>query len=82
MTLNDIPAFKGLVEEFTTNSDAWRVIYDTPEAHEVPYPEPWNTKLIIFQKLLVLRCIRLDMVVPAIVNFITEAIGGLRAAAF
>ncbi|CAD7932621.1 unnamed protein product [Amoebophrya sp. A25] len=70
------PAFAGLAADMAKDPKAWKVLYDTPEAHEVPLPQGWAEKLITFQKLLVLRAIRLDKLVPAITNFITEAIGG------
>eukprot|EP00392_Amoebophrya_sp_AT5.2_P006222 g6232.t1 len=76
LTLDRLPAFDGLAKAMAADPQAWKVIYDTPEAHEVPLPGVWNDKLITFQKLLVLRTLRLDKLVPAITNFVTEAIGG------
>nr|WAW84833.1 axonemal dynein heavy chain reconstructed 1 [Halisarca dujardinii] len=63
---------KGLLNQFSSN---WKNLYDSPSPHESPFPEPWESKLEGLDRLVVLRCIRPDKVVPAIQNFITSKMG-------
>uniref|UniRef100_A0A6I8RE75 Uncharacterized protein n=1 Tax=Xenopus tropicalis TaxID=8364 RepID=A0A6I8RE75_XENTR len=39
------------------------------------WPDPWEDLLTSFQKLLLLRCIRPDKVIPAVQQFLTEKMG-------
>jgi dynein heavy chain, axonemal len=52
-----------------------QAIFDSSAAHRQPLPEPFQTSLTTFQKLLVLRCIRPDKVIAAIQGFVTEHMG-------
>lgn len=40
-----------------------------------PFPEPWETKLDDFEKLLILKCLRPDKLINAIQIFLTKTIG-------
>lgn len=61
---------RGLMKHVRDNSDKWKVIFDSGEPQHVPLPDPWNTKLNPLQKLIVLRCIRYDKIVPGVQDFI------------
>lgn len=50
--------------------DSWRVIFDSSEPHLTPLPKPWDNDLGSLEKMLVLRCIRPDKIVPAVQNFV------------
>lgn len=59
---------KGLNEfrdSFMKNVNKWKTFYDVSNPHEVPCPPPLN-KLTGLQRLVVVRCIRADKVVPAV----------------
>lgn len=43
--VSELPAYKGAVEEFVANIELWKPIFDAQNAHELPMPEPWNSKL-------------------------------------
>ena len=73
--LEDIPSFKGFRTSFTKHVDDWKNLYDSPNPHEHKLPEPWDDKLTPLQHLMVLRVIRPDKVVPAIMNFVKVSIG-------
>ncbi|CAH1117610.1 unnamed protein product [Phaedon cochleariae] len=73
--LNDLPDFVGIIQHFSANSNKWKVVFDSGEPQDCPLPPPWDTKLNLFQKLLVLRCLRYDKVVPAIQNFVSANLG-------
>ncbi|KAF5288993.1 hypothetical protein FQA39_LY03872 [Lamprigera yunnana] len=73
--LNDLPAFRGIVQHFYDNVDEWRKMFESPEPHTYSLPEPWNTTLTKFQTLLVLRCIRPDKMIPAVQIFVDAQMG-------
>lgn len=51
--------------EFENNLTGWKEFYDVSNPNEVPCPEPLH-ELKGLQRLVVLRCIRPDKVVPAV----------------
>jgi dynein heavy chain len=50
-------------------------MYDSKDPHEYELPGIWQTRLNDFQRMIVLRCIRPDKVIPAITNFVQEKLG-------
>jgi dynein heavy chain len=54
-----------------TKSDQYKHIFDSHKPHEEELPAPWNTKLNAFEKLIVLKAIRLDKVLPGVENWIS-----------
>lgn len=73
--LSKLPVFKGLNTHVASNLAAWKVVFDAMDPHKLPIPEPFATKLTGFQKLLVLRCLRPDKVIPAIQDFVIDRLG-------
>ena len=71
----NIPVFKGIEEYFINFNVKFKKIFDSPEAHKEPMPGDWNNKLNSFQKMILLKSIRLDKITMAIQDFITEKIG-------
>eukprot|EP00898_Chlorokybus_atmophyticus_P003847 jgi/Chlat1/4463/Chrsp29S04567 len=75
------PAFTGLAEGLRDNPKEWKELYDSTEPHLMPLPGGGannNSKfssLNPIQKLLVLRCVRPDKVVPAVQDFVVQAMG-------
>ncbi|KYM93367.1 Dynein heavy chain 7, axonemal [Cyphomyrmex costatus] len=72
--LDSVPGFTGIRESYTRNIDEWKKIFDHKEPHTTTFPAPWN-KLSSFEKMLVLRCIRPDKIVPAVQLFVEEQLG-------
>ncbi|XP_072937032.1 dynein axonemal heavy chain 7 [Epargyreus clarus] len=73
--LNEIDAFHGIVDHFTAHVNDWEAFCDTKDPQNQPLPEPWNSKCDMFGKMMVLRCMRLDMMVPAVQNFVEVQMG-------
>ena len=57
------------------DSDAWKKMFDSANPQTDPYPDPWQSKLNNFQKIIILKAIRPDKVVPAVSNWICECMG-------
>ena len=62
-------------KDFAANVDIWKDYYDRREPHNTDLPAPWHSKLNDFERMMVLRCIRPDKVIPAITNFVTLKLG-------
>ncbi|VEN46861.1 unnamed protein product [Callosobruchus maculatus] len=73
--LNDLPNFAGLMDHFKKNTAEWKKMFDSSEPQNHRLPAPWDTKLNLIQKLVVLRCIRFDKIVPGVQNFVTDMLG-------
>ena len=55
-------------------SEEWKKIYDSPDPHTMFFPEPWNY-LTGIGRLVVLRCLRPDKIVPAMQGYVEENLG-------
>ena len=73
--LGDLKAFVGINSTFASQLDGWKAIYDSTQPHLEPLPGQWDKKLSVFQKILVLRCIRTDKCMPAILNYVSGEMG-------
>ena len=50
-------------KHFESSTDAWKAYYDEKEPHNATLPQPWDSKLTDFQKMIILRCLRPDKVI-------------------
>ncbi|XP_014203995.1 dynein heavy chain 7, axonemal [Copidosoma floridanum] len=66
--------FKGIKGALGTLAEEWKVIFDHREPHTLELPAPFDG-LARFEKLLVLRCLRYDKVIPGVQMFIEEEMG-------
>jgi dynein heavy chain, axonemal len=69
--LSKLPAFLRLSDTIASTPAAWRHLYDSLTPHTEQLPGHYNA-LGTFQKLLLVRCIRPDKVVPAVQAFVEE----------
>jgi len=56
------------------NTSQWKKLYDSPNPHEMTYPEPFNMQVGL-DKMVILRCLRPDKIVPAVQEFIVDNLG-------
>nr|XP_023021885.1 dynein heavy chain 3, axonemal-like [Leptinotarsa decemlineata] len=70
-SLSGMEKFKRSAE---TNNAAWKEFYDVFNPNEIPCPFPFHESSGLI-RLIVLRCIRPDKVVPAVQNYIVEEMG-------
>ncbi|XP_057342987.1 dynein axonemal heavy chain 3 isoform X2 [Manis pentadactyla] len=71
-----LPKLKGLMEHLEQNADEWKLIYDSAWPHEEKFPGSWNF-LQGLERMVILRCLRPDKIVPAIRAFIAENMGNV-----
>jgi dynein heavy chain len=69
-------SFNGIADHIANNTASWRVLYDakTPQTL-TDFPEPWQSKLTFFQRMIMLRVLRPDKVVHAVRSFVEDNIG-------
>jgi len=70
-----LPCFNGFEEFFIDNHKEFQKIFDAEAPHEMPIPGEWNSKLTSFQKMIVIKSIRMDKMSLAVQNFIIEQLG-------
>ncbi|KAJ1485018.1 dynein heavy chain and region D6 of dynein motor-domain-containing protein, partial [Baffinella frigidus] len=69
--LAKVKAFRGFDQSFADNVHEWRAYFDSLSCYKDALPGEWNEKLDLLQKLLVLRCLRQDMIQWGIMAFVT-----------
>lgn len=60
--------------EFRDHVKEWKVMYDSPNPHEFQYPAPYKT-LTGLDRLVVLRTLRPDKMIPAVQEYIVHHMG-------
>ncbi|KAK7495478.1 hypothetical protein BaRGS_00013176, partial [Batillaria attramentaria] len=69
---SQLPAFNGFMDQFQKQVAEWKKVYDAAQPHQEPLPEPYTNTLTAMQKLIVLRCLRPDKMVPAVGIYIAD----------
>uniref|UniRef100_A0A8C3SSL1 Dynein axonemal heavy chain 3 n=1 Tax=Chelydra serpentina TaxID=8475 RepID=A0A8C3SSL1_CHESE len=64
----------GLMDHIRENVLKWKMIYDSAKPHEEAFPGIWKT-LVGLDRMIILRCLRPDKIIPATQDFITENMG-------
>ena len=70
--LSTLPAFTGFADTFDTV--AWKKFYDSDVPQEEKYPGKWDS-LSSFRKMCLLRTVRPDKVMPAVLSYVVESMG-------
>ena len=70
--MSHMKAFHGFLPHFIENVALYQEMYDSLVPQDFKFPTEWDKKLNSFQKMIVLRCIRPDKVIPAIFKYIIE----------
>ncbi|XP_078119357.1 dynein axonemal heavy chain 7 [Sander vitreus] len=73
--LEEMERFKGLRHDMARLRNEWKEVYDSPNPHQTPFPDEWKEKLSQFQRMLVIRCLRPDKVVPMVQEFVCNSLG-------
>ena len=70
--MSDLKGFKGFLDHFRAKHAIYKQMYDSPAPHDFKFNEDYINRLTSFQRMIILRCIRPDKVIPAIFNYIIE----------
>ena len=70
--LSKLERFKGFDSDLQANVGDWRKFFDSNTCYKEDLPGKWNDSLELFQKLLVLRCLRQDKIQEGIMQFVTH----------
>uniref|UniRef100_A0A182J7V8 Uncharacterized protein n=1 Tax=Anopheles atroparvus TaxID=41427 RepID=A0A182J7V8_ANOAO len=73
--LDRLPGFHGIVESFAELPEDWHRWYLSPVAERTPLPATWEVNLKMFQKYLIVRCLRMDRIENCIEQFTREQLG-------
>uniref|UniRef100_A0A7S3HTS3 Dynein heavy chain n=1 Tax=Spumella elongata TaxID=89044 RepID=A0A7S3HTS3_9STRA len=74
LALDHMPAFKGFKDEYKVDGKKWEAVMES-NTPAMLVNEMVGDKYDTFKKLCILRCVRPDVVVPSVQNFIAEAMG-------
>eukprot|EP00854_Cymbomonas_tetramitiformis_P006969 gene6969-8311_t len=69
-----LPSCKGFENHVAANTDHYRQYFESSDAHRFPLAEPFH-RLQLFQRLMVMRCIRPDKVALGVQDYVTEQLG-------
>lgn len=66
--LDDLPAFKDIRKKFLSYKDQWKNLYDAKDPSNEKLPGEFQERLDVFQRILVLRCLRPDKVCRIVIS--------------
>ncbi|KAK7884177.1 hypothetical protein WMY93_027300 [Mugilogobius chulae] len=72
---SELPGLQGITKAFITDPGQFKGIYDSKDPANIPLPAPWCEKLNELQKIIIIRCLRPDKMVPAITKYVTDKLG-------
>ncbi|KAM4737020.1 LOW QUALITY PROTEIN: dynein axonemal heavy chain 12-like [Anableps anableps] len=72
---NELPALQGIKEAFINSSGDFKLVYDSKDPCSVPLPAPWCDRLSNLQKMIIIRCLRPDKMVPAMTKYVSGNLG-------
>ncbi|KAI5107507.1 dynein heavy chain 7, axonemal isoform X1 [Silurus meridionalis] len=73
--LDELRCFKGLRKDLARHKDGWKDVYDSKDPHHTPFPGDWHEKLSQFQRMLIIRCLRPDKIIPMVQEFVSNSLG-------
>uniref|UniRef100_UPI00358E354F dynein axonemal heavy chain 7-like n=1 Tax=Myxine glutinosa TaxID=7769 RepID=UPI00358E354F len=73
--LDKLHSFQNICEDFLHLKDGWKKVYDSMQPHREQFPGKWRSALGHFQRMLVIRCLRPDKVIPMAQEFVMKNLG-------
>jgi dynein heavy chain len=72
---NSNDKLRGIHNDFGSLAAEWKAVYDSAEPHLALFPGAKCSSLSSFSRMLVLRCLRPDKIIPAARDFVVEHLG-------
>uniref|UniRef100_A0A3B4UUS5 Dynein axonemal heavy chain 12 n=1 Tax=Seriola dumerili TaxID=41447 RepID=A0A3B4UUS5_SERDU len=72
---SELPGLQGIKEAFIKSPADFKPIYDSKEPCDILLPTPWCEQLNDLQKIIIVRCLRPDKIVPAVTKYVTGKLG-------
>jgi len=72
--MSDLASVKGFKEDFVGLEAEWRAVFESAKPFEEAFPGTW-AECSPFVRLLIMRCIRPDKIVPAVMLFVAGEMG-------
>ncbi|XP_037539995.1 dynein heavy chain 12, axonemal [Nematolebias whitei] len=69
---SELPSLQGIKEAFMKSPADFKPIYDSKEPCSVGLPDPWSERLGNLQKMIIIRCLRPDKILPAVTKYVTN----------
>jgi dynein heavy chain len=75
--LADLPGYtwQEFAKHVSHHTGEWKKIYDSSVPTQEELPAPWQQSLTPFQRMMALRTLRADKIIPAITAFVSTALG-------
>ena len=70
--LAKLKVFEGFDVDFADRVHMWREIFDSNTCYKDKLPGKWDSAVDLFQKLLILRCLRQDKIQDGIMAFVSN----------
>ena len=67
--------FKGFIVDMTDNVSKWKLLYDAKEPDNLPFHEPWYSRLNRFHKVVITAILRVDKLPELVESFVSDHIG-------
>ncbi|KAK5863728.1 hypothetical protein PBY51_000737 [Eleginops maclovinus] len=72
---SELSDLQGIKEACIKSPEEFKSIYDSKEPSNTPLPAPWCEKLNDLQKMIIVRSLRPDKIVPAVIKYVTGKLG-------
>ncbi|XP_010788876.1 dynein heavy chain 12, axonemal [Notothenia coriiceps] len=72
---SDLSGLQGIKEAFIKNPEDFKSIYDSKEPSNTPLPAQWCEKLNDLHMMIIVRSLRPDKIVPAVIKYVTGKLG-------
>lgn len=72
------PSFFNLADDFCYNNKVWEQYYNSESLEDHLIPEPWNSTLSTFQKLILVKILHPDKIIIQIMQMIKNMLGNIQ----
>jgi dynein heavy chain len=70
-----MPGFKGFMDHFCSNISKYKEFNESDEPHLWEFPAEANKILSNLRKLIIMRCLRPDKLVPSVAKYVVDSLG-------